>query len=491
MNANAVNVAVVDGKTITQTVELSTAKNGQPVRIKAVKGGHYILGEGEKGIAPENITIKRVGKDLHVALEGSDPDQPQLIIEDFEGSGGQLVGIAEDGSYYEYISSDAEEDRSAALLMDGVSSPQVLGAQPLTGFGDGLTAGSGIGWFWPALLGLGALGLLGGIYAANRDDNKKGDGGTGGGSNPDKGLIDGADDNVGDKQGLIENGGSTDDRTPTFTGIGRPGTSVEIIDNGESIGTAIVGDDGKWTYTPPEPGLDDGSHIIVVVPIDAGGNKGEASPGYEVIIDTVAPSRPLIDSVFDDVAPNEGQISSGGFTNDNTPTLSGTGEAGSIIRIYDDGVEIGSTVAEADGTWSFTPDPALAEGPHEFTVAAEDGAGNISVPSLPFPIIVDTIAPVKPGNGTGGIEEAIDNVGPIQGDIGNGGSTDDGTPTFGGGGLQPGDTVTIIDDDLPIGTAIVGEDGRWEFTPDPALSEGPHPITVIVTDPAGNASEPS
>lgn len=488
MNANAVNVAVVDGKTITQTVELSTVKNGQPVRIKAVKGGHYILGEGEKGIAPENITIKRVGKNLHVALEGSDPDQPQLIIEDFEGSGGQLVGIAEDGSYYEYISSDAEEDRSAALLMDGVSSPQVLGAQPLTGFGDGLTAGSGIGWFWPALLGLGALGLLGGIYAATRDDGKKDNNG----GNGDKGSIGGADDNVGDKQGLIENGGSTDDKTPTFSGIGRPGTSVEIIDNGNPIGTAIVGEDGKWEFTPAEPGLPDGSHTIVVVPVDQGGNKGEPSPGYVVIIDTVAPSRPLIDSVFDDFAPNEGPIASGGHTNDTTPTLSGTGEAGSIIRIYDDGVEIGSTVAEADGTWSFTPDPALAEGPHEFTVAAEDAAGNISVPSLPFPIIVDITAPTRPGDGNGGIEDVQDNVGPVQGSIENGGTTDDKTPTFSGGGLEPGDTVIIIDNGTEIGTAIVGEDGKWEFTPEePGLEDGQHDIVVVIKDPAGNESEPS
>lgn len=488
MNANAVNVAVVDGKTITQTVELSTAKNGQPVRIKAVKGGHYILGEGEKGIAPENITIKRVGKDLHVALEGSDPNQPQLIIEDFEGSGGQLVGIAEDGSYYEYISSDAEEDRSAALLMDGVSSPQVLGAQPLTGFGDGLTAGSGIGWFWPALLGLGALGLLGGIYAATRDDGKKDNNG----GNGDKGSIGGADDNVGDKQGLIENGGSTDDKTPTFSGIGRPGTSVEIIDNGNPIGTAIVGEDGKWEFTPAEPGLPDGSHTIVVVPVDQGGNKGEPSPGYVVIIDTVAPSRPLIDSVFDDFAPNEGPIASGGHTNDTTPTLSGTGEAGSIIRIYDDGVEIGSTVAEADGTWSFTPDPALAEGPHEFTVTAEDAAGNISVPSLPFPIIVDITAPTRPGDGNGGIEDVQDNVGPVQGSIENGGTTDDKTPTFSGGGLEPGDTVIIIDNGTEIGTAIVGEDGKWEFTPEePGMEDGRHDIVVVIKDPAGNESEPS
>ncbi|AZE56831.1 T1SS secreted agglutinin RTX [Pseudomonas synxantha] len=492
MNANVVNVAVVDGKTITQTVELSSANNGQPVRIKAVQGGKYILAEGANGAAPENITIKRVGKDLHIALEGSDPDQPQLIIEDFEGSGGQLVGVAEDGSYHEYISSDAEQDRSAAFLIEGVEAPQVLGAQPLVGFGDGLAAAAGIGWFWPALLGLAALGVLGGVYAATRDDgNGNDDGAAPGTGNPDKGAVGGVDDNVGNNQGLIENGGSTDDRTPTFTGDGRPGTSVEIIDNGKTIGTAIVGEDGKWEYTPPVPGLDDGKHEIVIVPVDKDGNKGEPSPGYEIIVDTVAPSQPLIDGLFDDVAPQEGQIGIGGHTNDTTPTLSGTGEAGSIIHIYDNGVEIGTALADAGGKWSFTPDPALTEGPHEFTVTAEDAAGNISTPSLPFPIIVDITLPGKPGVGTGGIEDVRDNVGLEQGSIGDGDSTDDTTPTLIGGGAEPGDTIIIIDNGVEIGTAIVGEDGKWEFTPDPELTEGSHEIVVVIKDPAGNESEPS
>ncbi|NCE89724.1 Ig-like domain-containing protein [Pseudomonas sp. L13] len=489
MNANVVNVAVVDGKTITQTVELSSVKNGQPVRIKAVQGGKYILAEGANGVAPENITIKRVGKDLHIALEGSDPDQPQLIIEDFEGSGGQLVGVAEDGSYHEYISSDAEQDRSAAFLIEGVEAPQVLGAQPLPGFGDGLAAAAGIGWFWPALLGLAALGVLGGVYAANRDDGGNDD--VPGSGNTDKGSIGGVDDNVGDKQGLIENGGSTDDRTPTFTGEGKPGTSVEIIDNGKTIGTAIVGEDGKWEYTPPVPGLDDGKHEIIIVPVDKDGNKGEPSPGYEIIVDTVAPSQPLIDGLFDDVAPQEGQIGIGGHTNDTTPTLSGTGEAGSTIHIYDNGVEIGTALADADGKWSFTPDPALTEGPHEFTVTAEDAAGNISTPSLPFPIIVDITGPGKPGTGTGGIDDILDNVGTDQGSIGDGDSTDDTTPTLIGSGGEPGDIVTIIDNGTAIGTAVVGEDGKWEFTPDPELTEGSHELVVVITDPAGNESEPS
>ena len=494
VNANSVNIAVVDGKTITQTVDLGAAKTGLPVRIKAVQGGKYIIGEGEKGFAPENLTIKRVGKNLHIALEGTDPDQAQLIIENFEGSGGQLVGLAEDGSYYEFISSDADQDGSAAFLYDGAESAQVLGAQPLAGFGNGLVAGAGIGWFWPALLGLGALGLLGGVYAAvrNKDNDNDRDTPVGGG-NGDKGSLGGVIDDVGDKQGLIGPGESTDDKTPTFTGVGKPGTTVEIVDNGKVIGTAPVGEDGKWEFTPAEPGLVDGSHNIVIVPVDADGNKGEPSPGHIIIVDTVAPAAPLIDGVYDDTAPKEGLLAAGDSTNDTTPTLKGTAEAGAIVHIYDNGVEIGTAIADKDGKWEFTPEVELVEGDHEFTIAAEDAAGNISVPSLPFPIVIDITAPEKPGPGTGGIDDIYDNVGPEQGGIGDGDSTDDKTPTFTGSGATPGDIVVIIDNGTPIGSVVVGEDGKWEFTPeeDTELEPGSHEIVVVIKDPAGNESEPS
>ncbi|MCP6606634.1 hypothetical protein NL500_31025, partial [Klebsiella pneumoniae] len=69
-----VNAAVVKDKTIIQAEVLQSNPQGKAVKIKAVKGGKYILAEGEGGVAPENITLKRVGDDLYVALEGTDPD---------------------------------------------------------------------------------------------------------------------------------------------------------------------------------------------------------------------------------------------------------------------------------------------------------------------------------------------------------------------------------------------------------------------------------
>nr|WP_281686881.1 hypothetical protein [Pseudomonas citronellolis] len=198
-----VSVSVVDGKTVTSVHELVRNAAGKPVRIKAIEGGKYLLAEGEQGFAPENITLKRVGKNLHVALEGTDPDQPELIIEDFYEHEGQLVGMAEDSSYHEYVAVDGDDDSAVAFLIDGATSAQALGAAELVGFGDGLAmlAGSVIP---TAALGLGALGIIGAGLAIGGKDGGSNSGGTQVAPPPAQPEIGQITDNVGDKQGVIQ-----------------------------------------------------------------------------------------------------------------------------------------------------------------------------------------------------------------------------------------------------------------------------------------------
>ncbi|MCZ4335761.1 Ig-like domain-containing protein, partial [Aeromonas hydrophila] len=56
---------------------------------------------------------------------------------------------------------------------------------------------------------------------------------------------------------------------------------------------------------------------------------------------------------------------------------------------------------------------------------------------------------------------------------------------------EPGDTIIILDNNQKIGEVVVGENGTWEFTPETALGDGDHAISIIIQDPAGNQSEPS
>ncbi len=61
---------------------------------------------------------------------------------------------------------------------------------------------------------------------------------------------------------------------------------------------------------------------------------------------------------------------------DTAPTLSGTAEASSTVRVPRNGVPAGMVVADDAGPWSFTS-PALADGRLVFT----DAAGNVGAPS--------------------------------------------------------------------------------------------------------------
>jgi hypothetical protein len=496
VSENAVSIAVIDGKTITRTQAVDLADNGKPVRIKAIRGGKYLLSEGVDGVAPENITIKRVGDDLHISLEGSSLDKPDLIIVKFYTQEGELVGLAEDGEYYPYVSSDAAQEHEAAFLIDGTSSAQALGANNLPGFGEGLVSATG-GFWTPAMLGLGALGALG-VLGAGLAIAKRGDGGSGGAGSvrtpnvPEQPVLLETHDDVGSSQGPILGGGYTDDTTPTFAGRGEtPGNVIEIWDNDTKIGETTVGADGGWIWTPPP--LGEGSHNIVIIEVGAGG-PSEPSPGFEFVVDTNAPGRGSIAGATDDFGSVTGPILPGSATDDRTPTFHGTGEAGATAEIWDNGVKIGEAPIDDQGNWTFTPAAELSEGDHSIVVVVVDPATNVGLPSLPFEFEVDITAPGKPVTAPGGgLSEARDDVGLITGPIVPGGVTDDERPTFTGGGLLPGDTVSIIDNGREIGTVTVEGDGSWSWTPDPSepLLEGGHSIVIVITDPAGNRSEPS
>ncbi|WP_240921212.1 Ig-like domain-containing protein, partial [Metapseudomonas otitidis] len=308
---------------------------------------------------------------------------------------------------------------------------------------------------------------------------------------PDAPTIDKVVDDAGAKTGDLAPGEITDDTTPTLKGKGEPGDTVIILDNGEELGRVVVGPEGTWEFTP-ETELADGEHSISVIMEDPAGNQSKESPPWVINVDATAPDAPTIGSIYDDAGVKTGDLATGDVTDDRTPTLSGTSEAGSTVVILDNGVEIGRVIAGTDGAWTFTPETELAEGEHSFTVQAIDAAGNLSGSSDAFELVIDTTAPLDPGidpDGPG-ISEILDNQGDIQGPIEDGGLTDDTTPTLKGKG-EPGDTVIILDNGEELGRVVVGPEGTWEFTPETELADGEHSISVIMEDPAGNQSKES
>ncbi|WP_395329242.1 Ig-like domain-containing protein [Novosphingobium sp. BL-8H] len=275
-------------------------------------------------------------------------------------------------------------------------------------------------------------------------------------------------DDVGAVQGTVANGGATDDTRPTLSGTTEAGATVSIYDGGVLVGTVKAGSDGSWSFTPATA-LPDGSHSFTVTAADALGNVSAASAPYVVVVDTVAPAAPVLN-------PTDGT------------TLSGTAEPGATIKVdtNGDGTADVSTVADGQGNWSVTLNPPLADGAPVHAVAV-DAAGNTSPDgTVTVDHGVDSTPPSVPTPGS-----VDDNVGSIQGDISSGATTDDTTPTIDGSGMEPGATITVYDNGQPIGTATVGGDGHWVFTPTTPLGEGEHALTFTATDGAGNTSASS
>ncbi|RKG34138.1 Ig-like domain-containing protein, partial [Acinetobacter rongchengensis] len=293
-------------------------------------------------------------------------------------------------------------------------------------------------------------------------------------------------DDVGAIQGTIPEQGVTDDTRPEFTGKAPADAAyVNIYDNGNLIGTATVQADGTWSFTPTLP-LGAGPHSLTAAPVDVAGNEGAVTTPWTFDLLGAPPPAPAITNVVDNVAGGlfNQTIPKDGLTNDKTPTISGTGQVGSTIHVYSDGVEVANTVVKTDGTWSVEVADLGVDGAKAIKAQAVDAAGQLSPFTGDYVIHLDTAAPSKPDLA------AVDNVGQVVGPITNGSVTDDGTPTFSGNG-EAGSTITLTDNGTVIGTATVQPDGTWTFTPTVELGDGPHNVVITQTDPAGNTSAPS
>ncbi|MFW0768368.1 Ig-like domain-containing protein [Trabulsiella odontotermitis] len=199
--------------------------------------------------------------------------------------------------------------------------------------------------------------------------------------------------------------------------------------------------------------------------------------GFPVTVDTAAPGAVSDVVVTDDQAPQVGNLSDGDTTNDATPKISGIAEPGSVVHIYVDGVENGSTTADASGNWTYTT-TSLADGQHTFTARVEDTAGNLGPVNAGITVMLDT------STVTVSITSVKDDVGAVTGNIAANMVTDDARPEI-TGKAKAGSIVTIKDGSMVLGSITAGADGTWTFTPVTNLGDGAHSITATAKDLSG------
>jgi large repetitive protein len=257
----------------------------------------------------------------------------------------------------------------------------------------------------------------------------------------------------------------TADNTPDIAGNEyEPKAVVTVYVDGNAVGTVNTDATGNYTFTLPTQA--DGPHSITISAVDSLGNASGQSSALNVKVDTQAPSTPAAPVLVN---------GNGGTTNDNTPDISGTAEAGSTVTIIVDGNTVGTTTADGNGNYTYTL-PAQNDGPHNVTVTATDAVGNTSGTSSALNINVDTTAPAAP---------SIALQTPV-----NNGEINTTKPTV-TGTAEPNSTVTIYADGTKAGTATADANGNYTFTFTQPLADGAHSVTATATDAAGNTGAES
>ncbi|MDT7520759.1 Ig-like domain-containing protein [Rhodoferax sp. TBRC 17660] len=185
-------------------------------------------------------------------------------------------------------------------------------------------------------------------------------------------------------------------------------------------------------------------------------------------LDNTAPAAPTL---VLDAASDTGSSNSDRITNDATPTISGTAEAGSSVKLYDGSTQVGSATTGGDGKWSITPGSALANGTHTLTVKATDAAGNVSDSSADLSVVVDTERPTAVALSKTIIATLAATTGATVGSL-SASDTQAISYTLAAGG-EHNSQFEIVGADLKV------KDGA-------GLSAGTYNINVKATDAAGN-----
>ena len=256
------------------------------------------------------------------------------------------------------------------------------------------------------------------------------------------------------------------------------GQTVTVTLAGQNF-TTTVQSDGSWSVTVPASAvgnLPDGAVAITASVTDASGNTGDTS--RTITVDSQAPALSIDPLTADNIinASESGQ----------NLQISGTTDAqpGQTVTVTLNGQTYQGTV-QPDGTWSVSVPAAnvgaLADGNATVTASVTDVAGNPS--SISRVALVDTTPPVVTINPVA-TDNVINTPEHAQAQIISGTVT----------GAQAGDIVTVTLNNVNY-TTVVDVSGNWSLGVPASvvsgLADGSYPVSVSVTDRAGNTGSQS
>ncbi len=272
-----------------------------------------------------------------------------------------------------------------------------------------------------------------------------------------------------DDSGFSDTDNLTNIEDPFFEGTADIGSTVSLFVDGVLVGQELVNTVDGWLIQVGP--LADGTYTIEATATDAAGNTSATSTATLIEIDTTAPATPLAPDL--QAGSDTGDSSTDDLTNNTNPTFEVNAEAGSIITLYVDG-NPENTAVSTGATTTITLTLPLSEGVYAITIDATDAAGNESAESPALMIEVDTTEPMLDEEVP--VAEYTNDTTPDY----TFSSDDNGTISYGGSCLSA-QTLAAAGNNLITLT---------NTSSDPFADGEYNDCTVIVTDSAGNDSDP-
>ena len=178
------------------------------------------------------------------------------------------------------------------------------------------------------------------------------------------------------------------DGTVTFDEVDASGNVIRA--GIPSVNNSAIDVSEITLYSRDEAGFVHATRVDATITdhLNLNGNDSASDIKNYVFRETVNVKDVTITTVHDDFGSITGDISKGGKTDDKTPELIGKADKFATIEIFDGTHSLGTTTADKDGNWSFTPSTPLNDGEHKFTAKATIGGS--SKTSGEYAIDIDT-----------------------------------------------------------------------------------------------------
>ncbi len=246
----------------------------------------------------------------------------------------------------------------------------------------------------------------------------------------------------------------------SLSGTGTPGSEVGIVVDDEVVGTATVGDDGTWTF---DAELAAGTRGISVQALDAAGSVANESESVALALTEITP--PAFAEASYALAPG-------------TVDFAGTGTPGTTVELVANGAVVGTAVVADDGTW--TMPAALEAGAYDLSLRMLSTEGELLGEADG---VTATVAAAETEAAEEAEETAAAEFVPPTFTLPEGALTG-GEISLGGTGT-PGSELAVVVDGAVVGTAVVADDGSWNFPI--TLPAGDFELALQAVDGAGTA----